>query len=103
VTSGYVCQLSAATSAWAGSISTYTNGFQFYNTGAASDAAYGHVFLTNVSGNVWIYSSNVVSTSPRASQGTGGLTLSGSLDRVRITTSNGTDTFDAGSINILYE
>ena len=25
------------------------------------------------------------------------------LDRVRITTVNGTDTFDAGSINILYE
>jgi len=30
-------------------------------------------------------------------------TLSGTLDRVRITTVNGTDTFDAGSINILYE
>jgi hypothetical protein len=30
-------------------------------------------------------------------------TLSGTLDRVRITTVNGTDTFDAGSINIAYE
>jgi hypothetical protein len=29
--------------------------------------------------------------------------LSGTLDRVRITTVNGTDTFDAGSVNILYE
>ena len=29
--------------------------------------------------------------------------LSATLDRVRITTSNGTDTFDAGLINILYE
>ena len=29
--------------------------------------------------------------------------LGGVLDRVRITTVNGTDTFDAGSINILYE
>jgi hypothetical protein len=33
----------------------------------------------------------------------GGKTLSGTLDRVRITTVNGTDTFDAGTINILYE
>jgi hypothetical protein len=33
----------------------------------------------------------------------GAKTLSGVLDRVRITTINGTDTFDAGSINILYE
>jgi len=29
--------------------------------------------------------------------------LSGALDRVRITTVNGTDTFDAGSVNIMYE
>ena len=29
--------------------------------------------------------------------------LGATLDRVRITTTNGTDTFDAGSINILYE
>jgi hypothetical protein len=34
---------------------------------------------------------------------TGNVILSGTLDRVRITTVNGTDTFDAGSINILYE
>ena len=32
-----------------------------------------------------------------------GKTLSATLDRVRITTVNGTDTFDAGSINILWE
>lgn len=29
--------------------------------------------------------------------------LSGTLDRIRLTTVNGTDTFDAGTINILYE
>ena len=29
--------------------------------------------------------------------------LSGTLDRLRITTQNGTDVFDAGFINILYE
>jgi hypothetical protein len=33
----------------------------------------------------------------------GSKTLSGALDRIRITTVNGTDTFDAGTINILYE
>lgn len=35
--------------------------------------------------------------------GAGSKSLSGTLDRVRITTVNGTDTFDAGSINIIYE
>ena len=34
---------------------------------------------------------------------TGSKSLGGTLDRVRLTTVNGTDTFDAGSINILYE
>jgi hypothetical protein len=29
--------------------------------------------------------------------------LSGALDILRILTGNGTDTFDAGTINILYE
>jgi hypothetical protein len=35
----------------------------------------------------------------------GGLqvSLSGTLDRIRLTTVNGSDTFDAGSINIIYE
>jgi hypothetical protein len=33
----------------------------------------------------------------------GSKTLAGTLDRIRITTVNGTDTFDAGQINILYE
>jgi hypothetical protein len=35
--------------------------------------------------------------------GAGRVALSATLDRIRITTVNGTDTFDAGSINILYE
>jgi hypothetical protein len=35
--------------------------------------------------------------------GGGQIGLSGVLDRVRITTANGTDTFDLGTINILYE
>jgi hypothetical protein len=33
----------------------------------------------------------------------GSIALGGALDRVRLTTVNGTDTFDAGSVNILYE
>jgi hypothetical protein len=33
----------------------------------------------------------------------GSLALSGALDRIRLTTANGTDTFDAGTINIQYE
>lgn len=63
----------------------------------------GHMVLTNVSGNIWVASHvGKVSTAQQAIGG-GSVTLSGTLDRVRITTVNGTDTFDAGTINILYE
>ena len=43
------------------------------------------------------------SNSGATQQGGGTIALSSALDRVRITTVNGTDTFDAGSVNILYE
>jgi len=43
------------------------------------------------------------SDSARMTYSAGSKTLAGALTNVRITTINGTDTFDAGSINILYE
>jgi len=33
----------------------------------------------------------------------GSVSLAGALDIVRITTVNGTDAFDAGAINVMYE
>jgi hypothetical protein len=64
----------------------------------------GHVVLTNVSSNNWVASFNLANeVTGNAWSGAGAKTLSGTLDRIRITTVNGTDTFDAGSINILYE
>jgi len=64
----------------------------------------GHMMLTNISGNIWVSSHYGAGVGTSFSNvGGGNVTLSGTLDRVRITTVNGTDTFDAGSINILYE
>ena len=60
--------------------------------------------LTLISGNTWVQSSNTSRSDAFATSCCGGtVTLGGILDRVRITTVNGTDTFDAGSINILWE
>jgi hypothetical protein len=49
------------------------------------------------------HSGGISSSGAYPMNGGGSVTLSGTLDRVRITTVGGTDTFDAGSINILYE
>ena len=72
--------------------------------GQTGSARTGTIVLQLISGNTWIATcalSSVVDTS-LVLMGVS-KTLSGQLDRVRITTVNGTDTFDAGSVNILYE
>jgi hypothetical protein len=64
-----------------------------------------NIVLLDSATNTWV-SNGVVynNTAPlRTIFMAGSKALSGILDRVRITTVNGTDTFDAGSINILYE
>jgi hypothetical protein len=63
----------------------------------------GILVIANVSGNIWTSSHAGLLNTTNIVAGGGTKTLSATLDRVRITTVNGTDTFDAGSINILYE
>ena len=104
VTTGYVCVGGTFYTTNAAGATSYTSGF-VVNSNGASDVLNGTLVLTNVSGNIWVVNglvSNAVTT-PQVYTTNGNLTLSGTLDRVRITTVNGTDTFDAGSINILYE
>jgi hypothetical protein len=79
-----------------------TDGFVYYQD-QASYLGYGITTIVLVSGNVWVSSHTGRMTTTNVVTGGGGKTLSATLDRVRITTVNGTDTFDAGSINILYE
>jgi len=85
--------------------SSFTTGFGLY--GQTSDATYaftGVLSIFNITGTTFLASgSSLESTNASASTLSGSKTLSATLDRVRITTVNGTDTFDAGTINILYE
>jgi hypothetical protein len=71
----------------------------------AAQTMSGNVTLTLVGSNTWISAGIVAFSATDRSAHISGFTktLSTTLDRVRITTANGTDTFDAGSINILYE
>lgn len=81
-----------------------TGGFPV-NVNQASSATSGYCVFTLLSGNTWTAAgifSGVVNSAQTAFV-SGVKATSATLDRVRITTANGTDTFDAGSINILYE
>jgi hypothetical protein len=80
-----------------------TAGFYIYVNAAAATMQV-VMTITNISGNAWVSGHNGSrSDSAIVMSGAGAKTLSNTLDRIRITTVNGTDTFDAGSINILYE
>ena len=104
-TSGY---LSGSTYALVNSSATSgitsTAGYCMY-VGTAGYALYGHMVISNISGNNWICSGLIANTNfvPYTGQAGGTGSLSGTLGMVRITTTNGTDTFDAGTINIQYE
>jgi len=95
---GYVSSASAGTGA------TSTAGFIITQTVTAATNQSGLITLVTLGSNVWV--GNGVLAFNNASVGNtsgGNVTLGGTLDRLRITTVNGTDTFDAGTINIMYE
>jgi len=101
---GYVAHSGVIQNSFAGS-SDYTTGFGIGDTNAAATSHSGSIVfsLLESSTNSWVVNGSVRQASNRIAIVAGSKSLSGVLDRVRITTVNGTDTFDAGKINIIYE
>lgn len=84
----------------------FSTGFNITANNSAVSAWHGAVTITllDSSTNTWAAAINTaVGASGFLSCGGGSKSLSATLDRIRLTTVNGADTFDAGSINILYE
>ena len=89
----------------AANVATSATGFIMTSGISASDLFNGAMTLNLLGSNIWsaTFATSMPVATGAAHFGGGTKTLSGTLDRVRITTVNGTDTFDAGSINIMYE
>ena len=99
ITTGYTGGTSTGTA-----VIDNSAGFIVARNPAAVNAYSAVINLITLGSFIWAQSGNCISSGADAcTVSAGNLTLSGALDRVRITTVNGTDTFDAGSINILYE
>jgi len=101
--SGYVSACGRVNNASNTAVTASTAGF----VDASDNASFvmsGNVILAYMGSNLWSASGVLTdATSLVAMNLSGNVTLSGTLDRLRLTTVNGTDTFDAGSVNILYE
>lgn len=80
----------------------YTTGFPINNTSGAASVYSGLLTMSLLGSNSWVFNS-VMRSSGFVYFAAGQKATSDTLTQVRITTVNGTDTFDAGSINILYE
>ena len=77
----------------------------FDNTASAALVRHGAYYLTlaDSATNTWVCTFTVgFSNIAGGRTGGGSKALSGTLDRVRLTASNGTDAFDAGAVNIVY-
>jgi len=99
--SGYA-STSTGTSGGSGGTATNTTGYVIRGTSGTISFS-GHMVLTLVGSNIWVSShTGTFDASSSSIFGGGTNTFSGTLDTIRIT-STSTDTFDAGSINILYE
>jgi hypothetical protein len=83
----------------------FSTGFAWSDTAAvATDVVHGTYTFTSMGNNSWVGTLALgFSNSTAIGLGGGSVSLSGTLDGLRITTVGGVNTFDAGSINILYE
>jgi hypothetical protein len=103
VSSGYVGQVTEiSTASSTNGVSNATSGVYLSSDKGAADLYYAVVSVTNISSNTWLATGVGKDTSWQINV-FGTVALASTLDRIRITTVNGTDTFDAGSINILLE
>lgn len=102
-TTGYSSYSSKLSTSATASTAVITSGFVIVSGVTSTDSFSGQAILNNLSGNTWT-SSGVILGSVGAAQcvSSGVKTTTGTIDRIRIT-ANGTDTFDAGTINIQYE
>jgi hypothetical protein len=101
-TTGYISTTVTDDSTGGSAGTSSTSGFLIWQD-SASYATQGIATIINITGNNWVLSQAGRLLSTNVTTSAGDKTLSATLDRVRITTANGTDAFDAGSINILYE
>jgi hypothetical protein len=82
---------------------TFSTGFLVDRSLVASNVRTGQMTICAFGSNIWNETSTISDTLVALLLGAGDKALSDTLDRIRITTVNGTDTFDAGTINIMYE
>jgi hypothetical protein len=102
-TTGYSTSGTAITGTNTCGISAFTSGFVMLGSLAGASRS-GAIVFTNIATNYWVGIGNIDEQGgAQAGYTQGYKEVSATLDRIRLTTVNGTDAFDAGLVNIIYE
>lgn len=103
VTSGYQC-LATRVSTSNTPVTTTTAFLLTSNNSSPSDAYSGQASLTLAGPNTWVLSGSIAAPIMFSlNVSAGSIALPSALQRVRVTTVNGTDLFDQGSVSLLVE
>ena len=102
LSTGYTAYLSYITSNGAADTGSDTTGF-YMGGSSASDSRYGSMAISKLNSNIWVASSvGLVTGSPLLTTNlAGSISLGGVLDT--LTLSCGANTFDTGTVNVMYE
>ena len=100
-TSGYVSSYGSVS----GGVSTASSTAGFISPATSSDVISGRWTLSLVDEptNTWVISGTSKNATNEVAMVGGNISLSGELDTIVITTTGGSNTFDAGKVNISYE
>jgi hypothetical protein len=99
-TTGYL----GSCSIQSGTVENFNTGYEVVINNAAASVWHGNIVIANVTSNTWSEFGVLGNSNAAGTRMSGGsISLAATLTAVRITTVNGTDTFDAGTINIMYE
>jgi hypothetical protein len=103
--SAYTASVAQVASGGAVSTDSLSTAFVLVASAGASASLSGAVTLVlhNPSTNTWVLSGSSIFSSGTTAASYGVKSLSETLTQVQFTTTNGTDTFDAGTASILYE
>jgi hypothetical protein len=102
-TSGYLAGFSAVSGATVAG-QNLTTGVAVQTRADVLNLSTGLINICLLTGSTYVATGTIYNTTYGGfvTTTTSKISLSGALDRLRITTVNGTDTFDAGTINIMY-
>ena len=102
VSSGYVSAVTSIGTTPSVSVTSVTDGLAQVNASAAATVVTGQFIIVNITGNTWQSSGFITRLADtNTTFSTGYIALGGTLDRLSLVAT--TSTFDAGTINILYE